>query len=129
MAQPGSDHRRRLLACIHVKKDGRGQKHREIPGPLPEKAADCRLAAGTLCRRHHADLSLPRPQYGKAGHGNADAAGNRGAAETAHPGEVFTDGALFWFSGQPGVRRKAAGGLQRAGDGKTGAEGVLCADE
>ena len=89
MAQSDTDGRRRLLARLHVKKDGRWQKHREIPGALPEKAADSGLPAGALRRKCHAELSLPRPQHGRAGHRDADAEGHRGAPETAHPGEVL----------------------------------------
>ena len=111
MAQPDTDRRRRLLACVHVKKDGGWQKHRKIPGSLPEKAADSGFPAGALCRWRDAELSLPRPQYGRAGHRDADAAGNRGASETAHPGEVLPDGEVFWLSGQPGAWRKAAAGV------------------
>lgn len=117
MAEPDTDRGWRLLARVYVKKDRRWQKHREIPWPLPEKAADSRLPAGTLRRRCHAELPLPRPQYGRAGHRDADTAGNRGAAETAHPGKVLPDGAVFWLSGQPGMWREAAGGLPFTGDG------------
>lgn len=37
--------------------------------------------------------------------GNADAAGHSGTPEAAHPRKMLPDGALFWFSGQPCVRR------------------------
>lgn len=43
---------------------------------------------------------------GRAGHGDADAAGNRSAPETAYPGKGLPDGAVFWLSGQQGVRKK-----------------------
>lgn len=77
------------MASVHVKKDSRWQKHREIPGSLPEKAADSRLPAGVLRRRCHAELPLQRPQYGRAGHGDADAAGNRSALGREKPKPVL----------------------------------------
>ncbi len=89
MAQSDTDGRRRLLARLHVKKTDGGKNTVKYPGALPEKAADSGLLAGALRRKCHAELSLPRPQHGRAGHRDADAEGHRGAPETAHPGEVL----------------------------------------
>lgn len=73
---------------VYMSKDGRWQNTVKYPA-LPEKAADSGLPAGALRRKCHAELSLPRPQHGRAGHRDADAEGHRGAPETAHPGEVL----------------------------------------
>ncbi len=49
--KPGAESRRKILACVHVEKNGRREEYGALPGSLSEEAADSGLPAGTLQRR------------------------------------------------------------------------------